>query len=211
MNWIEEMLIGKIDMAEFLSVLKSDTDLQNELRTLVPEEARNDPACNLWKKYSYSMLEKYKFDLYELLLSMSRLDGSISDNLNVFGRISKIYSFVHPDGVCTKQYEEQFDLYLDAARDCMDGPEVKHIVERVILNAMCLSTKSSKRKQVKSEIDQQFHIVDKKKPRWIQGPQWPMGACSPMMFDSQRKCGEAVEYCFIDVDTGESRTVTQYY
>ena len=33
MNWIEEMLIGKIDMAEFLSVLKSDTDLQNELRS----------------------------------------------------------------------------------------------------------------------------------------------------------------------------------
>lgn len=211
MNWIEEMLIGKIDMAKFLSVLKSDTSLQNELRTLVPEEARDNPACDLWKKYSYPTLEKYEFDLYELLISMSRLDGSISDNLNVFSRISKIYSFVHPGVVCTKRYEELFDLYLDATRDSMDGPEVKHIVERVILNAMRLSTKSNRRKQAKSEIDQQFHIVDKKKPRWIQGPEWPMGVRTPMMFNSQKRCGEAVEYCFIDVDTGETRTVIQYY
>lgn len=211
MNWIEEMLIGKIDMAEFLSMLKSDTNLQNELRALVPKEARDNLACDLWKEYSYPTLAKYNFDLYELLISMSRLDGSISDNLNVFSRISKVYFFVHPGVVCTKRYEELFDLYLDATSNSMDGPEVKHIVERVILDAMRLSTKSKRRKQAKSEIDQQFHLVDNKKPRWIQGPEWPMGIRAPMMFISQKRRAEAVDYCFIDVDTGVARTVIQYY
>lgn len=210
MNMIEDMLTGKIKMHTFLSALKTDVDLQMELRSLVPSCVRDDPECELWKKYSYATLKKYDFDLYELLVSMSKFDGSISDDLNIFSRISRIYCFHHPEVICTKQYENAFDLYLDATKDCFDGPEVRSIVESIIDDALNSPSKSSRRKQAQSEIAKQFRVVDKK-PRWIQGPEWPNGVHSPMLFVSQTRKNERVEYNFKDIDTGEIRIVIQYY
>ena len=50
-----------------------------------------------------------------------------------------------------------------------------------------------------------------KKPRWIQGPAWPMGKLSPMLFVSQHRFSDGVDYAFEDVDTGESYVVREYY
>ena len=56
-----------------------------------------------------------------------------------------------------------------------------------------------------------FHIKDRKFPRWAQEADWPMGKNSPMEYLGQRRDGELVELRFRDVDTGEERTVEQYY
>ena len=86
------------------------------------------------------------------------------------------------------------------------------MVEQIIQKAITSSnTKTKRRSFAKSVVKAAFHVVDRKRPRWIQGPEWPMGTDSPMMFIEQKRHGEEVRYMFQDVTTGEKRVVIQWY
>ena len=63
----------------------------------------------------------------------------------------------------------------------------------------------------KKQLKTIFHVTDKRYPRWIQEPEWPMGKLSPMKFVKQqsRFKGEARLYTFQDVDTNEFKTIFQ--
>lgn len=211
MNTIEKMLVGCIEMSDFFEQLNKDVELQEELRNLLPTDAVNNPDHALWEKYSYSAAKKYDFDFLKQLRACCRFDLSISDNLNIFGSIRCIYCFVHPTLICTKKYEDSFDLYLDVVKDCYDGPEVRYLVEQIIQNALPLKTKKARITQARLELAHQFHLADKKRPRWIQGPEWPMGLHSPMNYVLQKRMGESMQYIFEDFDTKESRIIIQYY
>jgi hypothetical protein len=156
-------------------------------------------------------MEKYGFDLYRLLLHLHKFDLSIPDNLNIWSSIRHFYAYLHPEVELTNAYHDAFDLYLSAIMDCFDGPEVRHLVLKVIQDACGQPTKKKRLEYAKSEIRSLFHVVGTGRPRWIQGPEWPMGKYSPMQYVSKKNRGEVVLYLFQDVDTGEVRTVEQYY
>ena len=211
MNIIEQMLIGEMEMKKFVKLLHTDINLQNELRALVPADAINNEDHTLWKRIGYNTFRKHKFDLVSVLACICKFDGTIGDNLNIWSTVETVYKFNHPDLVCTKRYEESFDLYLDVIQDCYDGPEVEHIVETIVQNALQYKTKKMRIATAKNDVREAFHVEDRKRPYWIQGPEWPMGAQSPMKFNSRKRVGEFVQYYFVDVDTGEGRTVEQFY
>ena len=211
MTVLQQMLSGRIEMDEYLYLLTSDFNLQNELNSIIPRDAIDNPSHLLWKHVSYNFLFKYNFDLYNCLISFHRLDNSISDNLNIFGFIKRIYIHIIPDFTFTKQYHDAHETYLDVVKDCYDGPEVRELVNDIIKECLIVKTKSGRKKEGKKKILERFHVIDKNKPRWIQGAEWPMGANSPMKFVEQKRHKEQVEYLFIDVDTGEERTIIQYY
>jgi hypothetical protein len=210
-NEIELMLTGQMEMSEFLRLLKSDSRIQQEVRDLVPADAVGNESHPIWKKYSFSTMEKYGFDLYRLLLHLHKFDLSIPDNLNIWDSIGCFYAYLHPEVELTNAYHDAFDLYLSAIMDCFDGPEVRHLVLKVIQDACDQPTKKKRLEYAKSEIRSLFHVVGTSRPRWIQGPEWPMGKYSPMQYVSKKNRGEVVLYLFQDVDTGEVRTVEQYY
>lgn len=213
MNTIEEMLTGQIEISEFIALLKSDPTLQNEIRNLVPPEAAHNRSHPLWEqqRISYMAFQDCGYDFLRFVCRFSRLDGSIGENLNLWGPIYRVYSYYHPDLPYTMMYHDMFGLYLDAARDCFEGPEVESIVEKIVKDAMEIKTKGKRRQRVKEDVERVFHVTDKKRPRWIQGAEWPMGVNSPMKYISQKRTGELVEYFFEDVDTGACRTVEQFY
>lgn len=70
---------------------------------------------------------------------------------------------------------------------------------------------SERTKAGKEAFWEVFHIKNRKFPRWVQGPAWPMGKNSPMEYLGQRRDGELVALRFRDVDTGEDRIVEQFY
>ena len=211
MDRIEQMLVGNLDMREFISFLKCDENLIKRLQQMVPQEAVSDRNHLLWKRISYDALKKYDFDLHKLIVSLHRLDGTIADNLNVFASIAAVYCCEHSEIKCTEKYRKAFGLYLDVIKDCFDGPEVAQIVEAIINNALALPTKKRQIAYAKAEVISLFHVVDKKVPRWIHGPEWPMGEKSPMVFIEKRRKGEAVYFEFCDYDTSERKTVVQWY
>lgn len=212
MENIRKFLEGEMGMDEFLPLLKSDEQLRNDIRSLIPPDATNNREHGLWKKHSYSTAQAYNFDVLQLLEHMFRMDGSISDNLNIFGTLKVFFCYCNPDTVCTSVYKDSFMLYLDAVGEYFDGPEVNAQVMKIIEKALELNT-ASKRKQYAKQAVREFFHVDKRGsyPRWIQGAEWPMGESSPMRYVSRKRKGECVQYLFEDVDTGTKKIVEQYY
>lgn len=185
---IEQVLTGNIDMEQFLKKLQDDPELQEYIRRLVPEEAKEDPSHVFWKSVSYPSVKRDHFDYYRFIFRMansdlwaSHPDGRIGKYLNIFSLLKKAYLYYYPDIVCTRRYEDVFDVYLDAVGDCFEGPEVCALVEQIILDTMQLSAKSKRVKQARTVLRDVFHIESSKRPRWIQGPEWPMGSrvCRP--------------------------------
>lgn len=213
MSTIEQMLTGKIGMSEFVAQLKSDTTLQNEIRNLVPKEAAHSGGHPLWvqQRISYDTFQNCGYDFLQFVRRLSRFDGTIGDNLNIWSVICDVYSYYHPELSYTNVYHEMFGLYLDVSRDCFEGPEVRPLVEKIVLDAMEIKLKGKRRESAKKEVERLFHVTDGKRPRWIQGAEWPMGVNSPMKYISRKSKGELVQYFFEDVDTGACRTVEQYY
>lgn len=208
---IENMLTGQIEMRVFVAALKSDAALQDYMRSLIPNDAINNPQHPLWAKTAYESYKRNGFDFLRFLNWICKFDDSLGDNLNIFSCVSKVYTHTHPQIVCTKKYDEAFDLYLDAIKDCYDGPEVRSVVEQIVYSALGEKTKGRRIKMAKEAVKEQFHLSENKRPRWIHGPEWPMGEHSPMAFVSQTRKGECVYYCFVDVDSNETKTITQFY
>ncbi len=226
MDYIESMLTGKISMEQFAVLLQNDADLQNEIRGLIPDSAKNDPEHELWSHYSYDSLREAGFDCYEHMVAIYRYDTartptaapfsqlSFGINLNIFSVLRHFYCYLHPETVCTFYYNDAFDLFLDAVGDTFDGPEVEPFTERLINDFLLISPKTKRKKTVKEAVKKAFHAEDGIRPYWIQGAEWPMGIDSPMKFiksEKNKKVSASVCYYFQDVTTEEIRMIEQFY
>ena len=211
MNTIEQMLTGQMEMSEFVALLKSDRSIQETIRCLVPKEAIGKPDHAFWKCVSYEALKERGFDYLKFLFALCRFDRTIGDDLNIWGTIQWAYRYYYPELNYTGKYDDAHGLYLNAAGEYYEGPEVMHILNQVIVNALPIKPKSKRIKEVREKLAAIFHVVDKKRPRWIQGAEWPMGKNSPMQYIGRARIPDGVQYTFQDVDTGEIRVVEQFY
>lgn len=211
MNEIELTLTGKMEMQDFIELLQSDSRIQQDVRNLIPTDAVNNESHPIWKFIAFPTLARYDFDLYLWIVKMFKFDNSIPDNLNIWGTLEATYRYLKPELKLTTKYTDAFDVYLTAVMDCFDGPEVEPLVLQIIEKACIHTTKKKRIEQAKNEIRALFHVVDNNRPRWIQGPEWPMGKHSPMQYVSKKRRGEVVLYSFQDVDTAEIRIVEQFY
>lgn len=211
MNPIEQMLTGQMEMREFVTLLQSDSELQHTISKLVPQDAIANPNHTYWTHIYYNGLSKNNFDYYQFILSLCHFDNSIGDNLDLFSLLYRGYCYHHPELCCTNKYHEAFHMYLDVIQDTFEGPEVNHVVEQIINDTITIKPKSKRLKEAKAKVKAHFHIEDKHRPRWIQGPEWPMGIDSPMQYVGRKRISDGVEYSFVDVTTGATRIVTQYY
>lgn len=210
-NILESMLTGEIKMSEFIDQINQNPVAMELVATIIPQDAVNNPDHGLWQKISYDWARMCGFNAWEGICNICRFDDSIGDNLNIWGTLHAIYSYSYPNLPYTTKYHDIHTIYLEAIGDYYGGPEVKDIIESIIVDSLELKTKSQRIKYAKEKIKNTFHVVDNKKPWWIQGAEWPCGINSPMQFIEKKRRGEAVHYIFRDVDTGEIRTVIQYY
>ena len=210
-NIVESMLIGEIPMSEFILEVNRTPEAMEQVISIIPKEAIRNPSHGLWQKISYDWARLCDFNAWEGLCNICRFDNSIGDNLNIWGTLQRIYSYSYPNLPYTTKYQDIHTLYLQAIGDYYGGPEVEDIIENIIIDSLKLKNKSQRIKNVKEQIKNTFHVIDNKKPWWIQGAEWPRGVNSPMQFIEKKRRGEEVRYIFKDVDTGEIRTVVQYY
>ena len=200
MRLVERMLHGpskdeimEVTMKSYLRMVGE----YPELKGLVPEEAIGVPEHPFWE----SQMPKPR----------RSSSPSIGDQLNVFAVLKNGYSYWHPDFDFTDKYEQEHRLYLAAVGDYFEGPEVEHIVEKIIEETAKIEPRSKRLKEAKQRIKNTFHVEGNRRPWWIQGPEWPCGKHSPMKYISRKKIPDGIAYLFEDVDTGEQRTVEQYY
>ncbi len=208
---IEQVLSGSIHIEVFLDELRSNQDLQNYIRDFIPLDATTNAAHDIWKIIPYESLRRNDFDYYKFLFWALHSNNRFGNNLSIFSRLQRIYLFYNPDFQCTNRYEKEFDLYLDVIQDCFEGPEVQTIVEHIVSKSAELPTYTQQKKCAKAALCKNFHIEGRKRPHWIQGPEWPMGSKSPMAYVLQKHDGDLVQFFFKDVDTGETKIIEQAY
>lgn len=113
----------------------------------------------------------------------------------------------------TQKYQNEAQYLVDIQ------PSYTDIEDEDFLNAIIASapgglTKSEKKKWLKEKIKSLFKY-DKRPPRWIQGPEWPITNGKPLVFKGQTKeiPGEIEEiwYTFYDPETKEETVISQFY
>lgn len=211
MNAIEQMLTGQMDMSDFVKHLNADESLREKIRKFVPVEAKNHSDHAFWSIISHHVLQEYDFDYLKFLMRIARFDGTLGDNYNIFFTINAAYCYYAPQLNYTAYYKDAFQLYLDAVGEYYEGTEIANVIEKIVSDALPITPKSKRIKVVRSKLKETFHIDGTKRPYWIQGGEWPMGRNSPMQYIGKSKIPDGVQYAFRDVDTGELRTIEQFY
>lgn len=212
MKVIKDFLTGKYPANDFMRQLMAEPALQEYVQSLIPQDAIADAEHEYWKKCILrSKLECYDFNVKEMLYSHCGDADSETDQLELFNTIRSLYLWKHPDQRCTTYYEDNLFFYLELERDCFGGPEVTHLVKEIARNTVHIKPKSARKKIANAQICELFHVQDNKRPRWVQGPMWPMGSTSPMQFISQARQKEFVAYTFLDVDSGAIKEIKQHF
>lgn len=212
MEIVCEFLTGKCTAVDFMRFYIGNEELHRFIQNLIPADALGDPSHEYWRKCILrSSLECYNFDVRQMLYSHCGFGEREEDQREIFNTIRAIYLWVNPNQKCTNTYDDKINFYLDLEENCFGGPEVAHLIKAVANEFLTMRPKSARKKAGKAKVAELFHFADKVKPRWLHGPEWPMGSNSPMAFVSQSKDSNSVNYVFKDVDTGFTKIVKQYY
>ena len=213
MERIEKFLSGKMDVTDFMTELRSCEQLNASVQNLIPTDAIADSDHPFWdrRRILRNTLQCYDFAVRSMLFSLYGYGETEEDRLDIFNAIRALYVWHHPNFRFTQKYEDEAFFYLDLEQDCFGGPEVIGIVKRIAQEYQGIVPKSKRKKEAKAEVYKLFHVVDRKLPRWIQGPMWPMGVNSPMQFVSQKRQGSVTMYTFIDADTDAIKVIEQCY
>lgn len=212
MEIVREFLMGKRDAVEFMQNYMCSEDLYNYIQSLVPADAFDNPDHEYWHKcIQRGGLACYNFDVRRMLYSHCGFAEQEDDQREIFDTIRAMYLWVNPNQKCTNIYYDRISFFLDLENNCFGGPEVSHMVKDIANEFFPMKPKSARKKAGKAKVNELFHVIDNVKPRWLHGPDWPMGCKSPMAFVTQKKDDNSVNYEFKDVDTGITTIVKQYY
>ena len=125
--------------------------------------------------------------------------------------ISRLVRFHFPDAKIREPVEESGGDLMGRLGLDLGGPEVDDLIRQIVDEYRDVRPAKERNKLLKQKLKEAFHLKPRKKPDWAQEPEWPMGEHSPMEFVAKEQEGDLVRYLFRDVDTGEERTVEQYY
>ena len=213
MNPIESFLKGKLDLTDFWEQYRTDEELYRQVQALIPAEAVNNEDHEFWNNRTAlrDVLSCYDYDIRDMLYSHYGDAETDEDRLGFFYTILSLYFYDRPAFRCTTKYEDSVFFRSDIAGEVYGGRDVEHLIDEIAAGSAGIRSKSERKKKAKRQLEELFHTAGGKKPRWIQGPAWPMGKQSPMRFVSQKRFSDGVDYVFEDVDTEEQSVVREYY
>lgn len=108
-------------------------------------------------------------------------------------------------------FKKLFGLLLRACPSYIDGNDVwdSGILEAFAAECPDEWSDTKKIKHIKARIIEEFHLEDKKYPRWWQNPDWPFANGKPMKYvkTTVKYKNEWYQHHFVDLETGEERIV----
>jgi hypothetical protein len=208
MNSIIQFATGKMSVEKFSALIHEALETKNDLEKLL-----RDPAIS-WRD---SYIGDYGDILdYLIQLDYSRLGGIV----DAIGAISDFLKKKNLEVQADQSYRDLYRLLLDSSPTycSYDSPdlnsdffknEIAPIVNQEITNA-------EKKKQIREKLKSCFKYQTKP-PRWIQGDNWLMSGDKPLFFVGQMPLkheafhDDGAVYIFLNPETGEIKTVTQFY
>lgn len=192
-------------IADWLDLL---TDFSSPYPQVIEREIMFRSVYNVMRKSGGKISDYIAQDVYSDKQTGFEL---AANQLGWFSKVAVPVLMAYPDIKPTRFYMQNADYYLNAVGDSIGGQEVAAYINQILDRFPPTMKVSARTKAGKEAIKEAFHIKDRKIPRWAQEADWPMGKNSPMEYLGQCRDGELVMLRFRDVDTGEERTVEQYY
>ena len=217
MQIVLDYISGKIESGEFKEAWYSNPEIGKWLDSLI--DLKN-PLPEAWDSAPYSYVrhavhKHYGGSALKFIEASDSFDGVNArkpkwlEILWHFRAIAAIIVIAYPDIVPTSYYEEEAQYYQNAVGESIGGPEVEAYIDNILAAFPNTMAKTKRIKAAKASLRNHFPAAGSKYPRWCQEPEWPMGLNSPMIFVSQKRCGEKVTFTFRDADTGTVRQIEQ--
>ena len=203
---IEKYMTLQLSTKQFIDEINHNKDLFNEIKGYLPTEKTIDD--DKWKGFVYALsLRTHGYDLSQIIkynFSNGSNPSGKSTMYNFFYKILQANGF---NFEYNPFYKERYMLLMDILPNYIGGDEAEIYIDTFIDNLEPNTTESKKKKQIKEFIKKEF-VCEKKKPTWIQEPEWPV-ADKPLKFISQSKNGNCCKYLFEDVSTGVKKEIEQ--
>lgn len=203
-----EFVTGRISYEEFGNLLDADPEIWREVQSLLTDEIIADPQSPFWTAKNRSVLEANSFSVRAAALAFGY--GNYGQMMT-HSLISDLVEYTCP-GIQRRSPPVQSaeSVIEKIGLTYLGGREVDSLIRSIVCD-MEANTAKERMRLIKETLCETFHILPRRKPVWIQEPEWPMGTNSPMQFICQKQTGELVCYTFMDVDTGEKRIIEQLY
>lgn len=213
LNIIKAYLRLEMSAKDFCDQVLNNDELIAYLQARIPQSRKiSDEA---WEKCPLNV-RAFAYDHFDLRRTLSvgyYALTKISRCSTAYNMLFELFRKEMPDVEKATYYKEMSQAAIEMVPEMLDSAEVGTLIFEIVASTADMP-KTKRKKAVREALDEAFHLkLLAKKPSWIQGSEWPMGASGkPMRFVEQsKKKGELVEYTFEDVETLERRTITQYY
>lgn len=195
---------GKMSGSDFEIEQASEPELWPWLQSLLTEEMKTDPKHEFWNIcHSRSALEANNFRVKATALAFGY--GFFG---NMHDIVSSLVKTVYPDiKIKTPPSYTQYDFMYEIGVDYIGGKEADIIVQDILDKLPSDLKKSERKREAKNELRKAFPIT-KRKPLWVQEPEWPVSNGKPLKFISQTKDGEKVCYEFYD-EANDCKTIIE--
>lgn len=234
MKIIENYITGQLSGQDFIYIARSDKSIAEWFQSIIPDGAdiidiphipyRIDQGREIYQNAHSThpfWRDIFTGECFNILSDKICINEYFSLTNNFFSAEGRCdaYEFLYslavkrrPDWKKSNRFNEEHNFYLDVCNDCFGGPEVEKYIDTIIFEIYSSQLSIQEKKRIaKTRIKEAFHVEVNGYPRWIQDAEWPMGQQSPMAFISRKKCGECVQFLFVDVDSREEKVVKQYY
>lgn len=207
---------GRITPSEYEAMLESDDQLYQWIQSIVPD-GKEIRIVNrkLFKP------ESFPFDIRLALKKYEALDeggprGTLSYHYHIHHEVAQLIGEALPDLQLSVDPKPAIlrELQLFAIPDYIGGKEVceSRILTTLLADIPVEWSESKRNKAAKDRVKQAFHIEGRKRPYWIQNPEWPMSNGVPMRYEKTTRVNrEFVQHHFSDIETGEVRIVDDFY
>ena len=203
MKAVFDFVQGKLTYDEFETEFLIAPEIWDWIQNLVPDHI-DDTDCD-FRSY-YTNMQGFEANNYKVKSTiMSFGYDNIHGHTLAHSLISALVQYHYPDVICRQPPKESIsDMLEKTGLDYIGGREVYEIVQTIII------AYQDNLKEMKRCLKEKFHITSRKRPVWVQEPEWPLYNGNPMKCDSQKRDGEKYSYIFSDVYTGVVKIVTQY-
>ncbi len=202
---------GKMSFPDFDIEQTMHPEMWSWLQSLLSDDIIRQPNHVFWSKcHSRQALEANSFRVKSTVMTFG-LDSTLGQ-ARAHDIIGNLVSLAYPEVQLKMPYTmSSFDLLQSIGLDCIGGMEADKIARDIINTVPSGLSIKERKKEAKRLLQEVFHI-SRKKPVWIQEPEWPVYEGRPMKYIRTEKINdEAQNHIFIDLETGATRTVFDAY
>ena len=227
-RYIIDFIEGKVNAKEFILQFRDNPQIGDYIQSFVVE-GKTFPVSYIDEEQGTVLTAEVPYNIRVVIktfcmhypinhiLTASEYERKASDlgiQLNIQHAMAKFIREAFPDEAFTidPTIDKKFNFLLSATMSYIGGEEANELLTKVMDEIPQEYSKTKRVKLFRERIKELFHLESKKYPRWCQDPEWPVCNGRPMKFVSQKAINcETYEFHFVDVETGETKTVVQFY